>query len=67
MLATELRREELRLEEMEREGWLMAAREESCGRPVWGLWWVLLLIGAAWGWGEASEDWQQPCHGSVSC
>lgn len=33
-MATELRREELRLEEMEREGWLMAAREESCGRPL---------------------------------
>lgn len=57
--ATELRRELLRLEETERAGWLIAAREESCGRPL--CW--LGLMGAACGWGDSSEDWQQPWRG----
>lgn len=43
LTAVELRRELLRLEETERAGWLIAAREESCGRPL------LLAMDAACG------------------
>ena len=56
LAAVELLR--LGFEEMECVGWLMAAREESWGRPVWV---VPLVVGWAAGWGDSSEDWQQPC------